>query len=155
MMDSAEFQRSTVHEESGSKFTAYAAKLLSSEILKAAYIKIRKCLEPKADSVFMAYRILMDGKIQQGSTDDGEFYSDLEIRDILKEKKIVNLVVFVTRSFNGQHIGKARFRLIRDMVYEVLSCIDFEVEPTRITRHSSPPRQASPTPPESEDSDLD
>ena len=49
MMDSVEFQRSTVHEESGSKFTAYAANLLSSEILKAAYIKIRKYLEPKAD----------------------------------------------------------------------------------------------------------
>ena len=36
----------------------------------------------------MAYKILMDGEIQQGSTDDGEFYCDLEIRNIIKEKKI-------------------------------------------------------------------
>ena len=67
----------------------------------------------------------------------------------------MNLVVFVARTFDSQHIGKARFPLIKDVVYEVLSCIDFEVEPTRTTRHSSPPQQASPTPPESEDSDLD
>ena len=36
----------------------------------------------------MAYIILMGGKIQQGSTVDGECYCDLEICDILKEKKI-------------------------------------------------------------------
>ena len=154
MMDNVEFQKSTVHEESGSKFTAYVAKLLSPEILKAAYIKIRKFLEPKADSVFMAYRILMDGRIQQGSTDDGEFYGDLEIRDILKERKIVNLVVFVARTFNGQHIGKARFRLIRDVVYEALTTIDYEVEPARPARRSPPPRAVSPTT-EAEDSELD
>ena len=46
------------------------------------------CKEPRADSLFMAYIILMDGKIQQGSTDDGEYYCDLEICYILKEKKI-------------------------------------------------------------------
>ena len=44
----------------------------------------------------MAYKILMDSQMQQGSTDDGYFYCDLEIRNILNEKKLMKIWNYIT-----------------------------------------------------------
>ena len=78
----------------------------------------------------MAYRVLrLDGRVQQGSADDGECYGDLEIRDILKEQKVVNVIVFVSHHYQGVHIGKARFQLSRDAVKEVIPRLNCDHQP--------------------------
>ena len=81
----------------------------------------------------------LDGKVQQGSADDGEFFCDLQIRDVLKEKRAVNIVVFVTHEYKGIHIGKVCFRLVREAVEEVLTRIDCQIQPLP----QRPPRSRS------------
>ena len=140
MINSIQFLSSAEHSESGSTFSAFGAVIHSLDLITPAYIKIRRDIVSAADNIFMAYRILrLDGRIQQGSADDGECYGDLEIRDILKEQKVVNVIVFVSRHYQGVHIGKARFRLIRDAVEEMLPRLncDRQPEPQRRPRRTA------------------
>ena len=107
MMDSFQFEVSSKFTEEGSTFVAYASLLHTVDLVTPAYIKMRKHEAPTADNVFMAYRLLQfNGKVQQGLHDDGEYYGDLEICDILKEQEVVNVIVFVTRHYLGVHIGR-------------------------------------------------
>ena len=130
MMDSFQFAVSSKFMEEGSTFIAYASLLHTADLVTPAYIKMRKYEAPTADNVFMAYRLLQfNGKVQQGSHDDSEYYGDLEIRDILKEQEVVNVIVFVTRHYLGVHIGKKRFSLTRSAVEEVLQKIDCPKQP--------------------------
>ena len=78
MMDGIDFVASENHIEKGSSFTAYAAIVISLDLITPAYLKKRKVIAPAADHVFMAYCMLqLDGKVQQGSADDGEFFCGL------------------------------------------------------------------------------
>ena len=98
---------------------------------------MKKYLRPKADSVFMAFRILeADGKITQGSTDDSEYFGDLEIRSVLEERKVVNVVLFVSREQGGGHIGPVRFKIIRAVTEEVLDKLKCDTIPKN--QRSSP-----------------
>ena len=67
------------------------------------------------------------------------FSVDLQIRDVLKEKHAVNIVVFVTREYKGIHIGKVRFWLVCEAVEEVLTRIDCQIQPLP----QRPPRSRS------------
>ena len=129
-VDAVQFAVSDPCSEQGSTFTAYGAKIQSSDMVTPAYIKMRRYVAPDADNIFMAYRTLhLNGKIQQGLADDGEFYGDLQIRDILKDKKLINIVVFVARRYKGVHIGKVRFQLIEQVVLDVLPKLNADTQP--------------------------
>ena len=129
-MDSITFVQSEDCKEMGSVFRGFAAPLYSLDLVQPAYIKVRKQLKPTADSIFVAYRMVSPkGKIMQNSSDDGEFFGDLTIRDLLRDLRIVNVIVFVSRDYQGRHIGDARFRLVREAAKKALDQMQCDSEP--------------------------
>ena len=65
-------------------------------------------LVPKADHIMVAYRI----PDMEGSCDDGEYYGDLQIMKLLKQKSITDVAVFVARSKGEANLGARRFQAI-------------------------------------------
>lgn len=96
-----------------SHFVAYAGAVQDVADVQAAYTKVRRKFSDSSH-VVCAYR--MPGKNSpnlQDYVDDGEFGAGRVMLNLLKEEKLMNVVIFMIRQFGGQHLGPQRFDLIR------------------------------------------
>ena len=76
----------------------------------------------KSNHTMYAYNFIdPDGATRSGYCDDGEWASGNLLDGILREKKLSNVVIIVTRKFGGVHLGKRRFELIRQVANETIT----------------------------------
>ena len=69
-----------------------------------------------------AYRIKgKDGKITEGSKDDGEHGSGYNLLKLLRDREMTNMMVIVTRWFGKAHLGPQRFQIIRNCAENTLN----------------------------------
>ena len=71
-----------------------------------------------------AYRIQKDdGKVIEGSVDDGEHGAGYQILKLLRDRGEVNVMTIVTRWFGSKHLGPRRFECIRVSAESALEII--------------------------------
>ena len=83
-----------------SHFRGHVAKVKNSKEINAAYKKIR-LLYPESNHIMMAYTI----KNHTGFHDDGEYSAGDKLLQILLQRCLNNMVVFVMREFGGPPTG--------------------------------------------------
>ena len=90
----------------GSKFSGYIVPVSEVNQFKELLSNYRH-LNPDACHVCSAYRIYIDGRIDEHSSDDGEprGTSGLPMLNILKSDDLVNVAGFVLRIFGGTLLG--------------------------------------------------
>lgn len=116
-------------EESGnSTFVAYAAAVESLQDISAAYIKVRTKFA-QASHVVCAYRLQgKDTYNRQDYVDDGEIGAGRTILNVLKEEKLMNVVVFMIRRYGGRHLGSARFDYFKKVTFSAIEALRLRIE---------------------------
>ena len=75
--------------------------------------------------VSMAYRLPGDTFTDtQGYTDDGDYGNGRCMLNVLIDEDKYNVVLFLVRDFGNIHLGPSRFKLIADLVKEMLQWVD-------------------------------
>lgn len=110
-------------EETISKsfFIAYAAAVHDQDDIRAAYLKVRTKFAD-ATHVVCAYRL--PGKNthnMQDYVDDGEIGAGRVVLNVLKEERLMNIVVFMIRKYGGQHLGPSRFDIMRRVTMSAIT----------------------------------
>lgn len=92
--------------DKGSKFFTFLHPIESLDAYKAK-LQYYKLLHPKACHVCSAYRLLINGKLNEYSSDDGEprGSSGLPILNTIKRNHIINVGIYVVRYFGGNKLG--------------------------------------------------
>lgn len=92
--------------DKGSKFFTFLHPIESLDAYKAK-LQYYKLLHPKACHVCSAYRLLINGKLNEYSSDDGEprGSSGLPILNTIKRNHIINIGIYVVRYFGGNKLG--------------------------------------------------
>ena len=136
--------RSEPETESNSTFQAFGLETDDIELAKLAYIKI-KTKQIRCDHVMMAYRIVRENKLIQGSVSDGEHFGDIEILELLKKKERANVAIFVSREYGGVHLGRRRFQIIKQVAETVLDHVGGKhlPQPASEVGSSGPPGSAT------------
>ena len=90
----------------GSKFYAFLHPINNLDNYKEL-IRIYKDQNPNACHVCSAYRIYLNGWIDEYATDDGEpkGSSGLPILNTLKRNNLVNVAIYVVRIYGGVNLG--------------------------------------------------
>lgn len=65
-----------------------------------------------------------DGKVIDGSMDDGEFGAGRNLLKHFEERGNENIACVITRWYGGEHFGVARFGLMRELVDQVVNDIE-------------------------------
>lgn len=112
----------------GSKYAASSFPVQSEGDFKEA---IKALLKDKkfrqADHNIVAYRITgPDGRLLEYKNDGynspaKEAGAGLMILEIMRQKRVENLCVVVTRWYGGVHLGADRFKHVRDATVEILN----------------------------------
>ena len=105
--------------ERNSTFQAFAAKCSSLTEVKRAYVKMKQTF-PEAPHILAAYQI----KNGNGYQDDKEHGASVKMLKLLVNNNIQNLVVFMVRHYEGQHIGFRRHEIIKQVVLELLASMN-------------------------------
>ena len=100
--------------ENNNHFTAYAVRTRRMDAVRLGYIKTI-ITKPRANHVMMAYRV---GNYS-GSCDDGECQAGGRLLQVLKNKRLKNVAIYVVRESNGQHLKQRRFELIDQVATEL------------------------------------
>lgn len=92
--------------DKGSKFFTFLHPIESLDAYKAK-LQYYKLLHPKACHVCSAYRLLINGKLNEYSSDDGEprGSSGPPILNSIKRNHIINIGIYVVRYFGGNKLG--------------------------------------------------
>lgn len=59
----------------------------------------------------------------QDYVDDGEIAAGRALLSVLKEEKVMNVVVFLVRYYGGQHLGAARFDLFKQLATSAVNAL--------------------------------
>ncbi len=106
--------------EKGSSFKGIGVKVTSVGEARRAYKRVKREY-PHASHVMMAYTFKKTGDSSEyGKQDDGEWGGSFKILEVLKDKKVSNVAVFVVREYGGSHIGPKRFTHISESAVKVL-----------------------------------
>lgn len=107
----------------GSKFYGFIHPISSLENYKSL-IKKYKENNPEACHVCSAYRIYLNGWVDEYATDDGEpnGSAGLPILNTLKKHKLVNVSAYVVRIYGGVNLG------IPGLINAYGSCIDNAID---------------------------
>lgn len=98
----------------GSKFITYAAAVHDTRDVQAAYLKVRMKFAD-ATHVVCAYRLTgVHTPTLQDYVDDGEFGAGRIILNVLKEERLMNIVIFMIRYHGGRNLGPMRFDIFRE-----------------------------------------
>ncbi len=101
--------------DKGNKFNSHIANASSAVEISMAVSEIkhsRNSGNSTATHNMFAARIMMNGRIQEYTEDDGEFGGARSILREMQLSNIVNRVVVVSRWFSGVHIGSKRFQIL-------------------------------------------
>ena len=110
-------------EHKSSKFQVYAASVNSFAEVKKAYSKIKEA-NLAASHVPCGYRIFGSAMpFKQDFADDFDIGLGRTILNVLKQRGVYNIAVFVVRHFDGEHIGPARFEIVKEMTESILATI--------------------------------
>jgi uncharacterized YigZ family protein len=92
--------------EKGSKFYSFAYPIKSMENFNK-YHQLLKEKFTDSSHICYAYRLVVDDRIDEFATDDGEpkGSSGLPILNSIKQQELVNCAVFVIRYFGGTKLG--------------------------------------------------
>ena len=92
--------------DKGSKFFAFVHPIESLEVYKAN-LHHYKSAHPKACHVCSAYRLYLNGELDEYASDDGEprGSSGPPILNSIKRHNIINTAVYVVRYFGGSKLG--------------------------------------------------
>lgn len=106
------FAASEVLKEGGSVFRGYSCRVNSTVDVRRAYARIKlHCAD--ADDVMMAYSVDDGhGKQEVDYWDDREVGGGYRCYDAIRFHTEPNVAVFVSRHFDGNHIGPIRFKKI-------------------------------------------
>ena len=121
-----DLKTSVPKEENRSRFTGFCATVTTLDDVCTAYMKVKK-MEQRADRIMLAYRIKHEDTLTEGSVSNGEHFGDLEVMKVLKFQERVNVVLLVARIYGGVHLGKMRFRLIKEVAEEALTQVPGEI----------------------------
>ena len=102
----------------GSHFRGHATHVRNSKDVNAVYIKLHQ-LYPESDHLILAYSV----KSYTGHHDHGEHTAGSKILQILLQKKMNNVAVFVTWDYGGIHIGQRRFLHIEKCARDALDAL--------------------------------
>ena len=107
----------------GSKFYGFIHPISSLEDYKSL-IKKYKDNNPEACHVCSAYRIYLNGWVDEYATDDGEpnGSAGLPILNTLKKHKLVNVSTYVVRIYGGVNLG------IPGLINAYSACIDNAID---------------------------
>ena len=107
----------------GSKFYGFIHPISSLENYKSL-IKKYKENNPEACHVCSAYRIYLNGWVDEYATDDGEpnGSAGLPILNTLKKHKLVNVSAYVVRIYGGVNLG------IPGLINAYSTCIDNAID---------------------------
>ena len=114
-------------EFSGSSFQGHMVKMSRMDEVKKAYCALLQ--HPKTASahhIMYAYSFTDETPtfdqqfVQHGNSDDGEYGGSRILTRLLKESKLTNTFLAVSRVHNGPNIGRKRFDLIEESCRRVL-----------------------------------
>lgn len=102
----------------GSKFRAVSVVTPTLNDVHLAYIKMFQTY-PHADHVVVAYSA--EGDL--GFHDDGEFGAGYRILNIIKDSHLRDVSLFVIREYGGEHLGPARFDVMKSLAAKALEAL--------------------------------
>ena len=115
-LDKIELKQSISIKDRSSIFTGFATKAKSATEIHMAYKRVKQ-LVPEADHIVMAY----SAGGHDGYHDDGEHSSAKRLLNIVADRNLTNVVVFVARVYGGIPLGHKRFILIDKVAKEALN----------------------------------
>ena len=125
-----DFFCSNIIEDSGSKYKGFSIEISSMQDMR----------HKQADFItrnehVMATHIMIGYNIGGKNVDEGEDGGSRVIQNLLKELKVSNVMVIVTRVFGGKHLGKRRWEHMRTCATEALKVGNFiqESKPNQIS----------------------
>lgn len=125
-----------VSEEDRIKMKAIKIKYTQTKPLRNSEFMGAACVVNNMNEVHLAYRKLFlkypgadhimagfscAGK--QGYQDDSEHSAGFRILNTIKDSRFSNVAVFIIREYGGQHLGPARFTVIKELSEEALQLI--------------------------------
>lgn len=112
--------------ERGSRFVASGTPVKTYGEVRNFYKML--CSLPRhaqAHHRILVYRFRdKDGKVIDGSMDDGEFGAGRNLLKHFEERGHENIACVITRWYGGEHLGVARFGLMRELVDQVVNDIE-------------------------------
>ena len=123
-MESVYFYKSKVKTILGSKFQIHAAKINDMREANNTYKAIHRYRNAAAATHLISAHRLQNGQV--GWRDDGDHAMGRHLYSAMKNKKITNMVFFLSRNYGGQHIGKRRFDVTTELVDEIMQVIKQE-----------------------------
>ncbi len=121
---SVNFTKTAVVKEADSSFVAFAAPAKSIGDVRDMYRAVlsRQGIA-SASHCISGYRLYnpVGAKTTDGFHDDGDHGLGRVVRDTLHRLNARDVVVFVVRNFGGTHIGQKRFKIVEDLVKNVMS----------------------------------
>lgn len=103
-----------------SRFASFIAAVENFQDVSAAYLKLRMKYAD-ASHVVCAYRLPgANTPVNQDYIDDQEFGCGRTMLKALKERKLLNVAVFMVRYFGGKHIGPQRYDIFRELTLQAI-----------------------------------
>jgi putative IMPACT (imprinted ancient) family translation regulator len=111
----------------GSTFMGHCAQINSKDDVPAmmATLLQDRSLASATHNIY-AYRIATRTGFHEGQKDDGEHGASFKLLQLLRQKKLQNCMVVVTRWYGGQHLGPHRFTCIEASADEALKLLNAE-----------------------------
>ena len=114
-----------ISEHSRSYFQGHLNTVSSISEAKASLSALHQNPDvAKAHHIIYAYSVLDGDNTVEGQSDDGETGASDILRTIIKEKRLNNLFLAVSRCHNGPNLGKKRFEIIKATALDIISRMD-------------------------------
>ena len=123
-MESVYFYTSKVKTVLRSSFQIHAAKVNDMQEANNSYKAIHRYRNAAAATHLISAHRMQSGQV--GWRDDGDHAMGRHLYSAMKNKKITNMVFFLSRNYGGQHIGKRRFEITTELVDDVIQVIQQE-----------------------------
>ena len=105
----------THFEEENSEFMSFSQKVRSIEDINRGFQKM-KIKYADATHISCAYHLQNPYMLQdQGYEDDGEFGQGRSILNVMKEKAVTEICVYVVRYYGGKHLSNRRYKIAKDL----------------------------------------
>jgi len=111
----------------GSKYSATGGRVESTDEIKMFVKKVKKEKKyAKATHNIFAARVVVEGKIVERKSDDGETGAGMVVLRLLRQHNMINVCVVVTRWYGGVHLNADRFKHVQDGAMLMLECLTKE-----------------------------
>ena len=115
------------HTEKGSEYYTFVQKVRSVEDVQKGLYKARLKF-PDATHVSCGYRLQRPtGPYDQQGHDDLEYGAGRNILAVLKDKKVLNIAVYIVRYYGGENLGPRRFKIVKMLTESAISTYQFKL----------------------------